>query len=106
MDDKGSTLLCVWGASPYANTDDSLRAIITALNLRKSLAKIEGTQCNIGICTGDVFSGVVGTQGNRKEFSLLGDSTNLAARIMAYPMKYGRKGTVYCCIRTKNEAMN
>lgn len=33
MDDKGSTLLCVWGASPYANTDDSLRAIITALNL-------------------------------------------------------------------------
>ena len=43
MDDKGSTLLCVWGVSPFANTDDSLRAIITALNLRKSLAKIEGT---------------------------------------------------------------
>ena len=38
--------------------------------------------CNIGIATGVVFSGVVGTSGFRKEYSVLGDTANLAARIM------------------------
>ena len=87
MDDKGSILLCFWGASPYANTDDPSRAITTAFNLRKSLAKIEDTQCSIGICTGDIYLGVVGSKGKRNEFSLYGDSVNLAARIMDYAKK-------------------
>lgn len=68
--------------------------------------KIQGTWCNIGIATGDVFSGVVGTQGSRKEFSVLGDTVNLAARIMYWPLKYGKKGFINCCLRTKNEAMS
>jgi len=92
MDDKGSTLICIWGLSPWAHTDDPVRAILTALNMRKALAKIDGTWCNIGIATGEVFCGVVGTSGNRKEFSVLGDTVNLAARIMFYPLKYGKKG--------------
>jgi len=55
------------------------------MNMRRELYKIEGTWCNIGIATGDVFSGVVGTSGSRKEFSVLGDTVNLSARIMYWP---------------------
>jgi class 3 adenylate cyclase len=74
--------------------------------MRRELLKIENTWCNIGIATGDVFSGVVGTSGSRKEFSVLGDSVNLAARIMYWPKKYNKVGQINCDLRTKNEAMN
>jgi len=106
LDDKGSTLICIWGLSPMAHTDDPQRAILTAMNMKKMLAKVENTWCNVGISTGDVFSGVVGTSGNRKEYSVLGDVVNLAARIMFWPLKFNKTGKVNCCLRTKNEAMN
>jgi adenylate cyclase 10 len=89
MDDKGSTLICIWGLSPYAHTDDAQRAILTALNMRRELKKIDNTWCNVGIATGNVFSGVVGTSGSRKEFSVLGDVVNLSARIMYWPKMLG-----------------
>lgn len=82
MDDKGSTLICLWGLSPMSHDDDAARAILTAINMHKELKKIDGTYCKIGISSGEMFSGVVGTSGGRKEFSVLGDVANLAARIM------------------------
>lgn len=42
----------------------------------------------MGISTGIVFSGVVGTSGSRKEFSVLGDVVNVAARIMGWGKKH------------------
>jgi class 3 adenylate cyclase len=106
MDDKGSTLICIWGVCPMAHYDDTTRAILTAFNMKKALSKIDNTWINCGIATGDVFSGVVGTQGSRKEFSCLGDVVNLAARIMAWPKMHGLKGKINTCERTKNEAFN
>jgi class 3 adenylate cyclase len=86
MDDKGSTLVCLWGLSPMAHEDDASRAILTAFNMRKALRDKFNTSCNIGISSGEMFSGVVGTSGGRKEFSVLGDVANLAARIMYWPI--------------------
>lgn len=87
MDDKGSTLICIWGLPPFAHHDDPTRAVLTALLMRRELGRKANPDdnncwCNIGIATGVVFSGVVGTSGFRKEYSVLGDTANLAARIM------------------------
>lgn len=106
MDDKGSTLICIWGLCPFSHEDDAARAILTAMNIRRELLKIENTWCNMGISTGEVFSGVVGTSGSRKEFSVLGDYVNLAARIMYWPKKYKQYGKIYVDMQTKREAEN
>ena len=81
MDDKGSTLICLWGLSPFSHEDDAARAVFTGFNIIKEMKKL-GTWCNIGITYGYCFSGIVGSEGSRKEFSVLGDTANLAARIM------------------------
>jgi adenylate cyclase 10 len=39
-------------------------------------------KCSFGIVTGTVFTGVVGTTGQRREYSVLGDKVNTAARLM------------------------
>lgn len=101
MDDKGSTLICLWGLSPLAHEDDAARALLTALNMRRELNAIEGTWCNIGVSSGELFSGVVGTSGGRKEFSVLGDVANLAARVMYWPKSKGAKNKVHCCLTTR-----
>ena len=106
MDDKGSTLICIWGLCPFAHEDDAARAILTAMNMKRELMKIENTWCNVGISTGEVFSGVVGTSGSRKEFSVLGDYVNLAARIMYYPKKYKQVNKINVDLQTKKEAEN
>ena len=51
MDDKGSTLIVVFGLPPMAKSDDSIRAIMTAFTLRHEL-KLINCKCNIGITTG------------------------------------------------------
>jgi class 3 adenylate cyclase len=106
MDDKGSTLICLWGLSPMCHDDDAARAILTAFNIRKELKKLDGTYCNIGISSGEMFSGVVGTSGGRKEFSVLGDVANLAARIMYWPKKFGLKGKIHVDLNTRTLASN
>jgi adenylate cyclase 10 len=88
------------------HADDASRAILTAFNMRKELKKIEGTWCNIGISSGELFSGVVGTSGGRKEFSVLGDIANLAARVMYWPKKHGHKGKIHVDLNTRALASN
>ena len=100
MDDKGSTLICIWGLPPFAHQDDAARAILTGFNIINALKKIKGMYCNIGIASGECFSGIVGTAGTRKEFSVLGDIVNLAARIMG-SMKGKMKDQVRCDLNSR-----
>ncbi|CEO99499.1 Phosphodiesterase [Plasmodiophora brassicae] len=87
LDDKGSTLLAVFGLPPVAHEDDSARAILASLVICNQLSKL-GVVPAIGITTGTAFCGVVGSR-SRREYSVLGDVVNLSARLMQYAKTQG-----------------
>lgn len=33
MDDKGSTMICIWGLAPFTHEDDATWAVFTALHI-------------------------------------------------------------------------
>jgi hypothetical protein len=80
MDDKGALLLCAWGLPPMAHVDDPHRATASAMELAAALEHL-GIQAHVGVTTGKVFAGVIGPP-HRCEYSLLGDTVNLSARLM------------------------
>lgn len=92
MDDKGSTLLAVFGLPPLAHEDDSVRAVLTSLTIRNQLSEL-GLRCSIGVTTGTAFCGVVGGR-VRREYSVLGDSVNLSARLMQYAKETHNGGVI------------
>ena len=96
MDDKGSTMICIWGLLPVAHDDDAERALLCGFNMIEALQKIDKTYCNIGVSSGECFAGIVGTSGSRKEFSVLGDVVNLAARIMGSIKANGQINKMKC----------
>ncbi len=104
MDDKGSTLMIIFGLHPMAHQDDPVRAVFTGLSLIKELKKIN-CSCSVGITTGVVFAGVVGTSGSRREFSVLGDTVNLSARFMQAACKEKDK-KILVDENTKRDAEN
>lgn len=81
MDDKGSTLIVVFGLPPVSHQNDAVRAVLTGFMLEEHLRRIK-CRCAIGISTGIAFCGIVGTSGSRREYSILGDCVNLSARLM------------------------
>ncbi len=80
VDDKGVSLLAALGLPPLAHNDDPVRAVLAALDMQKALDEL-GWQCAIGISSGRVFCGTIGDE-NRREYTLMGDNVNLAARLM------------------------
>ena len=94
MDDKGSTLICIWGLPPFSHNDDAARATLCGLEMRKTLNSKHDCWINVGISTGVVFAGTVGSSGSRKEFSVLGDVVNVAARVMAWPKMTGKRTNI------------
>lgn len=83
MDDKGTTLIAVFGLR--AQDNDQLEAIRCSISIRSALEKI-GTQCRIGVTSGDVFAGAVGNS-FRCEYAVIGDVVNLSARLMVAAAK-------------------
>ena len=79
-DDKGSTLIACWGLPPTTHVDDPVRAVLASLRLCELLADLK-LVASVGITVGDVFCGVTGSV-KRREYTCLGDSVNLAARLM------------------------
>jgi class 3 adenylate cyclase len=90
MDDKGSVMLIVWGLPPFSNSDDPVRSVETALSLVEELKKYN-CGAYMGITTGSCFTGVCGTLGNRREYSLLGEIVNLSARHMQQAIYHAKK---------------
>lgn len=95
VDDKGTVLLILFGAPPFSHEDDITRAVACALDLQ-AVAKQQGLRMSIGITEGSLFAGPVGGP-SRREYTVIGDTVNLAARMM----QYGRAGTTLASQRIK-----
>jgi class 3 adenylate cyclase/tetratricopeptide (TPR) repeat protein len=79
--DKGNILHIIFGA-PVAHENNEERAIGCALEMQQ---QVEGlpfiTDQRIGIASGYVFAGRVGSE-RRREYTTMGDVVNLSARLM------------------------
>lgn len=79
---QGDRLLVLFGA-PVSHQNDAEHAIRCALDLNAHLGELEvRIHQHIGIATGHVFSGNVGSSWCR-EYTVIGDAANLAARLMS-----------------------
>jgi class 3 adenylate cyclase len=86
----GSDMMIFFG-TPNAHTDDPARAANAALAIRDIINSTAGPviedqpiplSCQIGIARGPTFSGEIGEPRGRREFNVLGDTVNTAARLM------------------------
>lgn len=100
VDDKGTVLLILFGAPPNAHEDDPERALRCGLDLQ-ALTQMHDVQLTIGVTTGRVFAGPVGSA-TRREYTVMGDTVNLAARLMAV----AEPGQICCNYETYRSARN
>ena len=84
----GDALMAVFGA-PISYGDDAYRAVQSAIEMQQALRQMNETvdrpghlkiAMGIGIATGNVVSGNIGSE-QRTEFTVIGDTVNTAARI-------------------------
>ena len=80
VDEKGITLVGAFGLPPLTHEDDAVRGARAALRIQNELRQL-GLRCSIGVTTGRVFCGSVGND-TRREYTVIGSSVNLAARLM------------------------
>jgi adenylate cyclase len=81
----GDNIMAVWNA-PSPHTDHARRAVEAAWNAQKRVAELgksmpglAAVQFGVGINTGSVLAGNLGSQG-RSEYTVIGDTVNLASR--------------------------
>merc|ERR1719379_2349093 len=80
IDDKGMLFLLVFGLPPLVHTDDPTRAVLTCFDMVKIFKRLNLVG-KFGITTGRNFCGICGSA-KRMEYTVLGDTVNLSARLM------------------------
>jgi class 3 adenylate cyclase len=87
---SGSDIVIYFGV-PTAHTNDPVRAAQAALAIRDVVAGLKPPTvggitpqitCQIGIASGAAFVAEIGEKRGRREFNVLGDTVNTAARLM------------------------
>ena len=81
IDDKGCVLIACWGVPTASYPDNTRRAVCAGAILKHDLDLL-GMKSSVGITTGNVFCGSVGSY-VRREYAVIGDVVNLAARLMS-----------------------
>jgi class 3 adenylate cyclase len=88
----GSDILIYFGVL-NSRTDDALRAADTAIAIRDIVQRLPApivagkpveVFCRIGLTRGAVFAAEIGEPRGRREFNILGDPVNTAARLVNY----------------------
>ncbi|WKZ35474.1 MAG: adenylate/guanylate cyclase domain-containing protein [Anaerolineales bacterium] len=80
VDEKGVSLLAAFGLPPFSHEDDPLRGVLAAQDIHTAIMEL-GLSSYIGVTSGRIFCGVIGNT-TRREYTINGDSVNLAARLM------------------------
>jgi adenylate cyclase len=92
----GDAIMAFWGA-PAPTADHAARACETALRSQRKLAELRASsdvpglaniRARIGIATGDVLVGNVGSH-DRFNYTVMGDTVNLASRLEGLNKMYG-----------------
>eukprot|EP01039_Chlorochromonas_danica_P007106 gene7106-7858_t len=81
VEDKGCVLIACWGVPTAAFLNNAHRALSAAAKIRAKFHELN-LQCSIGITTGNVYCGNVGSE-IRREYAAVGDVVNLSARLMS-----------------------
>ena len=95
-DDKGTIAMLGFGIPPHNPEKLAFRAMQATQAVMSILTK-SGMSCSIGVATGDVFCGPVGSL-TRRCFTVLGEVVNLAARLMQ-----SSRGELLCDKHTRDE---
>jgi adenylate cyclase len=92
----GDAIMAVFGA-PVPKPEDAVNAVCAAVRMRQSLARlnvrleargIQPLRTGIGIHTGEVVAGNIGSE-RRLEYTVIGDAVNLASRLESSTKELG-----------------
>ena len=97
VDDKGCVVVAHWGLPTMAQENGAARAVRAARELQDGLAQ-DGLETSIGVTTGSVFCGVIGSETTCR-FTTYGAKVNLAARLMLHT-----RGALLCDRDTRDAA--
>ncbi|KAJ3315393.1 hypothetical protein HDU76_002182 [Blyttiomyces sp. JEL0837] len=81
VDDKGQTLLSVFGLPPLSHQSEPEQAIKAMVEFVDFAKEYLDGRVTVGVSTGEILFASIGTD-SRREASLLGDVVNIAARLM------------------------
>ncbi|MBU4001446.1 MAG: response regulator [Proteobacteria bacterium] len=99
----GDAIMVLFG-SPVSYADDADRAVMSAIRMQKEAERINGVlakrkgfhlSIGIGISTGKVFSGILGSM-RKKEYTSVGMPVNIASRLQ----NIAEPGEILICERT------
>lgn len=106
----GDAVLAVFGL-PVSQEDDALRAVRAALEIRREVSALNrerarkrqvAIEIGIGISSGDVISGNIGSE-RRMDYTVIGDPVNVAARLEDLSKELGHKILVSDSVRAAVE---
>ena len=92
----GDAVMCFWG-HPIETDEHALRSTVAALEMLQSVREMQRTvklpgghifDIGIGVCTGDMVVGNMGSQ-HRFSYTVMGDEVNLGARLEGLNKFYG-----------------
>lgn len=93
----GDAIVVFWGA-PMMQEDHAERAVRCALEMQQRLDELrtvweasgrEPLAAGVGINTGEVIVGNIGAEGQKMDYTVIGDQVNLGSRVESLTRKYG-----------------